>query len=189
MIEPTSLLPFDIAAALKHLSDRDERLKSLIEETLEFSTGHRRSQFSVRRAARIHRAPIHFRQSRRHYFRTRKALGSNGNAPTPHEMLRIRKPALRKAGLSGAKILAMKDLAKKTLEGVVPTLEQAQEMSDEELITRLVSVRGIGAWKRGNVFDFSPRPPGRSPRSRSRREKRLVRHLREKVTCPARKSF
>ena len=55
-------------------------------------------------------------------------------------------PALRKAGLSGAKILAMKDLARKTLAGVVPTLAQARKMSDEELVARLVSVRGIGAW-------------------------------------------
>jgi DNA-3-methyladenine glycosylase II len=61
-------------------------------------------------------------------------------------MLKLRKPVLRKAGLSGAKILAMKDLAKKTIEGTVPTFEQAQALSDEELIKRLVSVRGIGAW-------------------------------------------
>src|SRR5260370_39018254 len=61
-------------------------------------------------------------------------------------MLKLRKPALRKAGLSGAKILAMKDLAQKTLDGVVPSLEEAQKLSDEELVKRLVSVRGIGAW-------------------------------------------
>src|SRR5256884_8094908 len=60
--------------------------------------------------------------------------------------LRLRKPVLRKAGLSGAKVLAMKDLAQKTIDGVVPTLEQAEKMSDEELVERLVSVRGIGAW-------------------------------------------
>jgi DNA-3-methyladenine glycosylase II len=61
-------------------------------------------------------------------------------------MLKLRKQALRKAGLSGAKVLAMKDLAKKTIEGVVPTLEDAQKLSDEELVKRLTSVRGIGAW-------------------------------------------
>src|SRR2546425_3087061 len=61
-------------------------------------------------------------------------------------MLKLRKSVLRKAGLSGAKILAMKDLARKTLAGVVPTLEQAHGMSDEELVARLVSVRGIGVW-------------------------------------------
>jgi DNA-3-methyladenine glycosylase II len=40
----------------------------------------------------------------------------------------------------------MKDLAKKTIEGVVPTLEDAQKLTDEELVERLTSVCGIGAW-------------------------------------------
>jgi DNA-3-methyladenine glycosylase II len=53
---------------------------------------------------------------------------------------------LRKAGLSGAKVLAMKDLAKKALSGVVPTHDEALKLSDDELVERLVSVRGIGAW-------------------------------------------
>jgi DNA-3-methyladenine glycosylase II len=61
-------------------------------------------------------------------------------------MLKLRPPVLRKAGLSGAKVLAMKDLARKTLGGVVPTLAQARRLSDEELVERLVSVRGIGVW-------------------------------------------
>jgi DNA-3-methyladenine glycosylase II len=61
-------------------------------------------------------------------------------------MLKLRKPVLRKAGLSGAKILAMKDLAQKTIEGIVPSFEEAVKLSDEELVERLVSVRGIGAW-------------------------------------------
>jgi len=61
-------------------------------------------------------------------------------------MLKLRTPALRKAGLSGAKVLAMKDVAKKTIEGIVPSIEAAEKMSDEELVKRLVSVRGVGAW-------------------------------------------
>ena len=40
----------------------------------------------------------------------------------------------------------MKDLARKTIEGIVPTREQAEKLSDAELIERLDSVRGIGAW-------------------------------------------
>jgi DNA-3-methyladenine glycosylase II len=75
-----------------------------------------------------------------------RALGANGVCPTPQEILRTRKSVLRKAGLSFAKIAAAKDLAQKTIEGIVPTLEQAQKMSDEELVERLISVRGIGAW-------------------------------------------
>ena len=75
-----------------------------------------------------------------------KALGDNGRPPTPEKMLRLRTPQLRKAGLSNAKAAAMKDLAAKTISGVVPTREQAEKMSDAELVERLVSVRGIGAW-------------------------------------------
>lgn len=75
-----------------------------------------------------------------------KALSGNGRPPSPEQMLKLRKSSLRKAGLSGAKILAMKDLARKTMAGVVPSLEEAERLSDQELVERLVSVRGIGAW-------------------------------------------
>src|SRR5246500_2692947 len=61
-------------------------------------------------------------------------------------MLKLKKPALRKAGLSGAKIRAMKDLAQKTIDGIVPTHDEALKLSDEELLERLDSVRGVGAW-------------------------------------------
>src|SRR6202045_1817903 len=61
-------------------------------------------------------------------------------------MVRIRSSALRKAGLSKAKAAAMKDLAKKTIEGIVPSLEDARKIPDEELVARLISLRGIGLW-------------------------------------------
>jgi 3-methyladenine DNA glycosylase/8-oxoguanine DNA glycosylase len=75
-----------------------------------------------------------------------KALGSNGCCPTPGELLRTRTQTLRKAGLSRAKILAARDLAQKTVDGIVPTLADAERMSDQELIERLISVRGVGPW-------------------------------------------
>ena len=43
-------------------------------------------------------------------------------------------------------MLAIRDLAAKALDGTVPTVKQAHKMSDEELIERLDSVRGIGRW-------------------------------------------
>src|SRR5208282_6903818 len=75
-----------------------------------------------------------------------RVLGSNGVCPTPQELLRVRTQTLRKAGLSHAKIAAARDLAQKTIDGIVPTLADAEKMSDEELVERLISVRGIGAW-------------------------------------------
>ncbi len=52
----------------------------------------------------------------------------------------------RGAGLSRSKTIAIKDLAAKTLDGTVPTRAALDRMSDEEIITRLTTVRGIGRW-------------------------------------------
>jgi len=140
------LPPFDLRLAMNTLAAKDPCLAPLIKETQEFRVekGAAESPYEVLVEAITHQS-ISGKAAATIYGRV-KALGSNGSIPTPHEMLKLRKPALRKAGLSGAKIQAMKDLAKKTIEGIVPTLEEAYKMSDEELVKRLVSVRGIGAW-------------------------------------------
>lgn len=52
----------------------------------------------------------------------------------------------RGAGLSRSKTIAIKDLAAKTLDGTVPTRATLDRMSDEEIIARLTTVRGIGRW-------------------------------------------
>jgi DNA-3-methyladenine glycosylase II len=140
------LPPFDLRLAMDTLAAKDPLLAPLIKETQEFRVekGSAKSPYEVLVEAITHQS-ISGKAAATIFGRV-KALGSNGHIPTPHEMLRLHKPALRKAGLSGAKIMAMKDLAKKTIEGIVPTLEQANQLSDEELVKRLVSVRGIGAW-------------------------------------------
>jgi 3-methyladenine DNA glycosylase/8-oxoguanine DNA glycosylase len=53
---------------------------------------------------------------------------------------------LRAAGVSRSKVAALKDLAAKTLDGTVPSARTLRKMSDEEIIERLVVVRGIGRW-------------------------------------------
>lgn len=53
---------------------------------------------------------------------------------------------LRSAGLSKAKMLALKDLSAKTLDGTVPTEEEMHTLSDDEIIERVSKVRGIGRW-------------------------------------------
>jgi len=140
------LPPFDLRTAMDTLATQDPALASLIRETQEFRVerGSAESPYEVLLEAIAYQS-ISGKAAATIYGRI-KALSATGRAPTPQEMLKLRKPVLRKAGLSGAKILAMKDLAKKTLDGVVPTLEQAEKLSDEELVKRLVSVRGIGAW-------------------------------------------
>ena len=146
MTETSAALPFELSAATAHLAAHDEKLAELIANTIPFQlhSDHLDSPYEVLLKAIAYQS-ISGKAAATIFGRV-KALASNGGTPTPQEMLKFKKPALRKAGLSGAKILAMKDLAQKTIEGVVPTLEQAEKLSDEELVKRLVSVRGIGAW-------------------------------------------
>jgi len=140
------LPPFDLRLAMDTLAAKDPLLVPLIKETQEFRVerGAAESPYEVLLESIAYQS-ISGKAAATIFGRI-KALSGNGRAPSPEQMLKLRKPVLRKAGLSGAKILAMKDLAQKTIDGVVPTLEQAEKLSDEELVARLVSVRGIGAW-------------------------------------------
>src|SRR6516165_3832010 len=64
----------------------------------------------------------------------------------PAKVLATPDEKLRGAGLSRAKIAAIKDLAAKTLDGTVPSGRALLKMSDDEIVTRLTQVRGIGRW-------------------------------------------
>jgi len=64
----------------------------------------------------------------------------------PRLVLKIPDRKLRAAGLSGSKVAAIKDLAAKTIDGTVPSVRALAKMTDEEIIERLIAVRGIGRW-------------------------------------------
>ena len=64
----------------------------------------------------------------------------------PELVLKTPDETLRACGLSRSKTAALKDLAAKTLDGTVPTRRALLRMTDEEIIERLTSVRGIGRW-------------------------------------------
>lgn len=138
-------LPFDHVEAHASLSRIDERLAALIERVGNFG-------FKLDECDSVYESLLEAiayqsisGKAAATIFERIRALGSNG-CPTPEEILRVRMQTLRKAGLSKAKILAVKDLARKTIDGIVPTLAEAEKMSDQELVARLISVRGIGAW-------------------------------------------
>jgi 3-methyladenine DNA glycosylase/8-oxoguanine DNA glycosylase len=64
----------------------------------------------------------------------------------PKQLLATPDETLRAAGLSRAKTAALKDLAAKTIDGTVPAGRALVRMTDDEIITRLTTVRGIGRW-------------------------------------------
>ena len=65
--------------------------------------------------------------------------------PTPEAVLAMPEQSLRAAGLSGSKTASILDLAAKVESGVVP-LDGIQRLTDEDIIERLIVVRGIGRW-------------------------------------------
>jgi len=71
---------------------------------------------------------------------------TGGAHPDPQHILDCPNEQLRAAGLSHNKMLAVRDLAAKTLDGTVPTLARIRRMSDEQIIEQLTQVRGIGQW-------------------------------------------
>jgi 3-methyladenine DNA glycosylase/8-oxoguanine DNA glycosylase len=68
------------------------------------------------------------------------------HGPRPEQILDASDAVLRGAGLSGAKTLALRDLATRSLACEIPTLAEARRLSDEEVIEQLTAVRGVGRW-------------------------------------------
>ncbi|HYA96628.1 MAG TPA: DNA-3-methyladenine glycosylase 2 family protein [Methylomirabilota bacterium] len=138
--------PFDLRAAMEVLAAKDERLARLMGSTEEYRVegDPAMSPYEALTQAVVYQS-ISGKAAATIFARV-KALGSGRNGPMPQEMLLLPKRALRRAGLSGAKIAAMKDLAQKALDGTVPSRVAAETMSDTELVERLTSVRGVGAW-------------------------------------------
>ena len=79
-----------------------------------------------------------------HRIKTRH--GAQAGFPSPEQVLAATPELLRSAGLSQAKMLAIRDLAAKALDGTVPTVRAAHKMSDDALVEHLTTVRGIGRW-------------------------------------------
>ena len=82
-----------------------------------------------------------------------------GVFPEPQGLLALEDAALRASGFSFAKIRALRDLAAKTLSGVVPAREHLHPLSDLQIIERLTAVRGIGCWTVQMLLMFQLRRP------------------------------
>jgi methylated-DNA-[protein]-cysteine S-methyltransferase len=139
-------LPFDSAVALRHLREKDEvlgrafdrlgpfrlRLASLQTPFEALAESIVYQQLTGRAAATILGRTVAL-------FRPRRF-------PRPADLLAASDEMLRGAGLSRGKVAALRDLAAKTEEGLVPGLAALRRMSDDEIVERLTQVRGIGPW-------------------------------------------
>lgn len=77
-----------------------------------------------------------------------------GRFPKPADVLKTSDAKLRKAGLSYMKISYIKDLSNK-VESKEIRLSLMKNLTDEEVITQLTEVRGIGRWTAEMFLIFS----------------------------------
>jgi DNA-3-methyladenine glycosylase II len=75
-----------------------------------------------------------------------KKLFPGWKFPQPEDLAKVTDAQIRACGFSFAKIKSIRDSTGKTMSGVVPSSRQIVKLSDDEIITRLTEVRGVGRW-------------------------------------------
>jgi DNA-3-methyladenine glycosylase II len=79
--------------------------------------------------------------------RFKKLFSKKGDRfPAPRQVLAASVKKLRTAGLSEAKAKAIRDLARRTRDGLVPTLAQCDELTDAQLVEVFTAIKGVGPW-------------------------------------------
>ncbi len=135
-------MPIDLPAATAAIAATDPKLAEFIERAgpYEPRPGQGHALASLARAIVFQQlatgaaAAIH-----------RRFVEAIGGTVTPEAILGTDLAALRGAGLSAAKATSLLDLAAKVADGTVP-LEGIETLDDDEIVARLVTVRGIGRW-------------------------------------------
>ena len=136
---------YDVALALQQLAATDAKLGALIEHVgpfkLRVKSTH--SPFEALLEAILYQQ-LHANAARAILGRLLSLFGDIH--PAPEQLLAVPDEMLRAAGLSQGKLLSLRDLAAKTLDGTVPPLATIRRLSDMEIVERLSRVRGIGTW-------------------------------------------
>jgi DNA-3-methyladenine glycosylase II len=136
---------YDVALALQQLAVADARLGAMIEQIgpfkLRVKSTH--SPFEALLEAILYQQ-LHANAARAILGRLLSLFGDL--PPQPEQLLAVPDEMLRAAGLSRGKLLSLRDLAAKTLDGTVPPLATIRRLSDAEIVERLSRVRGIGTW-------------------------------------------
>jgi DNA-3-methyladenine glycosylase II len=136
---------YDVALALQQLSAADAKLGALIERIGPFGLRVKSTHSPIEALLES----ILFQQLHANAARAilgRLLAGFGDLHPNPAQLLAAPEEMMRAAGLSRSKLLSLRDLAAKTMDGTVPTLAAIRRMPDQQIIERLGEVRGIGTW-------------------------------------------
>ncbi|HXE30824.1 MAG TPA: hypothetical protein VN515_03370 [Terriglobales bacterium] len=138
--------PFNHRTAIRHLCERDAKLADLIARVGRFQLALERHPHPFDSLLRsIVYQQLHGTAAAAILARVHEQIGGGG-FPTPEQILAADDAALRLTGLSRQKIAALRDLAEKAAAGVVPAWKEIEHLSDDEIVARLTTVRGVGVW-------------------------------------------
>jgi len=75
-----------------------------------------------------------------------RALFGDDDFPAPEAIVRASPDLLRSTGLSRPKASYVMGIAQKAVDGHIPTLDECDRMTDEEILARLIQIKGVGRW-------------------------------------------
>jgi len=143
---PSTKLPFDIDTACAHVAKRDRSLARVMREVgpcgLEIAP--RQSPYEALFRSIVYQQ-LSGQAAATIYARVCKLFGSR-RCPRPGAIVAATNEALRSAGLSRNKAESVRDLARRSLDGAVPTRARTEKLSDDEIVEQLTEVRGVGRW-------------------------------------------
>ncbi len=138
---------FDVEAAQAHLRRKDRKLATWMDRIGVIEADPRwKKPFDVTDA--LARAILYQQLSGKAAAtivgRVEKAIASDKlHADT---LGRVDDATIRACGVSGNKLLALRDLSLRAARGEIPDSRQMATMADDEIVAHLVPVRGIGRW-------------------------------------------
>ncbi|MGM0599804.1 MAG: methylated-DNA--[protein]-cysteine S-methyltransferase, partial [Candidatus Rifleibacteriota bacterium] len=146
VLPPETLSEQNIATGIEFICKQDSKLNKFVKQLPEFklNVDTISSPFQSLLEAIVYQQ-LTGKAAETIYKKLLDLFCSNGKVQ-PLDIIRAPDNELREVGLSQNKILAAKDLAEKTFEGIVPNLHQLERMSDFDIISSLAKIRGIGRW-------------------------------------------
>ncbi len=138
---------FSLRKAMSHLSRVDTQLGVLIQDMgpCRMTINHTQDVFLALAEAIVYQQ-LHGKAAATIFKRLCDLFPHAGGCFTAKDIICRSDEDLRAVGLSHNKMLALRDLADKTSAGLLPTLDELQQLDNETIVQRLTTVHGIGRW-------------------------------------------
>jgi len=128
--------------AINHLKSADPVIAALLDRIGPYRIQYREPVFETLVRSIVFQQ-LNGRAALTIFQRFADACGNGG--VTPQTVLKMRIPRMRSAGLSPQKATYIRDLARRTHKGEID-FEALPALPDEEILARLLPVKGVGVW-------------------------------------------